>query len=365
LAKKICDGADLIDNQTIPAGRSSQGFFERMSCMNWTLGRDGRGAWIGLLLVSLAIAGPAKVTAQDSALDSSSTVGSGGLTSIGSHTLKLRPTRLRVVIEVRGEGRSGADALRALADQKTRVNQELQEMRADRESVDFSAPKISIGYLGFSDWNHPTLQNLIRRGLVPADPYQADADLEQGEVAMPKSFVAISRATAEWGLPTDDADALALLPETLRKQVAQRDLTGKKKRLELTDEEQEQWAELQRQAGNQNFFAQNQNPTQSDVQWVYVAPLDPKLEQEAIQAAYQEAQRRATALAAASQLKLGRVIRLSHSDRAAEAILGTYDGTQSRPVPAQLLGRTGEIVATEPEGLRKVFTVQMVHEILH
>jgi hypothetical protein len=298
-------------------------------------------------------------------LDSSSAVGSGGLTSSGSHTLKLRPARLRVVIEVRGEGRSGADALRALADQRMLVSQELQQMHADPARIEFSAPKILIGYLGFSDLNHPTLQNLIRRGLVPADPYQADADLEQGEVPLPKSFVAISRATAEWELPTDDADALALLPETLRKQVAQRDLTGKKKRLEMTDEEQEQWAELQRQAGNQNFFVQNQNPVQSDVQWVYVAPLDPKLEQEAIQNAYQEAERRAAALSAASQLKLGRVIRLTHSDRPYDMASGSYDGTSSRLVHPQLLGRTGEIVATEPEGLRKVFTVQLVHEILH
>ena len=333
--------------------------------MSWKLGGDGGGIWIGLLLVSLAMAGLARVAAQDPALDSSSTVGSGGLTSTGSHTLKLRPTRLRVAIEVRGEGRSGADALRALADQRTLVSQELLEMRADREKVEFSAPKISIGYLGFSDLNHPMLQNLIRRGLVPADPYQTDTDLEQGEVPMPRSFVAISRATAEWELPTDDADALALLPETLRKQVAQRDLTGKKKRLEMTDEEQEQWAELQRQAGNQNFFVQNQNPVSSDVQWVYVATLDPKLEQEAIQAAYQEAERRAAALSAASQLKLGRVIRLTHSDRTADSVSGTYDGSSSRMVPPQLLGRTGEMVATEPEGLRKVFTVQMVHEILH
>ncbi len=333
--------------------------------MSWTLGRKGRGIWIGLLLVSLAIAGLAELAAQDLALDSSSTIASGGLTSTGSHTLKLRPTRLRVVIEVRGEGRSGADALRALADQRMLVSQELQEMHADREKVEFSAPKISIGYLGFSDLNHPMLQNLIRRGLVPADPYQADADLEQGEVPMPRSFVAISRATAEWELPTDDADALALLPETLRKQVAQRDLTGKKKRLEMNDEEREQWEELQRQAGNQNFFVQNQTIVHSDVQWVYVAALEPKLEQEAIQSAYQEAQRRAVALSAASQLKLGRVIRLTHSDRVADASSGNYDGTQSRLVPPQLLGRTGEIVATEPEGLRKVFTVQMVHEILH
>jgi hypothetical protein len=336
-----------------------------MSRMSWTLGRDGRGIWVGLLVMSLAITGSAGVAAQDSGWDSSSTAGSGGLTSTGSHTLKLRPSRLRVVIEVRGEGRSGADALRALAEQRTLVSQELQEMRADQEKVEFSAPKISIGYLGFSDLNHPMLQNLIRRGLVPADPYQADADLEQGEVPMPKSFVAISRATAEWELPTDDTDALALLPETLRKQVAQRDLTGKKKRLEMTDEEQEQWAELQRQAGNQNFFVQNQNPVHSDVQWVYVATLDPRLEQEAIQSAYQEAQRRAAALSTASQLKLGRVIRLTHSDRSADANSGTYDGTPSRLVSPQLLGRTGEMVATEPEGLRKVFTVQMVHEILH
>jgi hypothetical protein len=328
--------------------------------MSWTLGGGGRVIWIGLLLVSIAISGSAEVAAQDPALDSSSAVGSGGLTSSGSHTLKLRPARLRVVIEVRGEGRSGA-----LADQRMLVSQELQQMHADPARIEFSAPKILIGYLGFSDLNHPTLQNLIRRGLVPADPYQADADLEQGEVPLPKSFVAISRATAEWELPTDDADALALLPETLRKQVAQRDLTGKKKRLEMTDEEQEQWAELQRQAGNQNFFVQNQNPVQSDVQWVYVAPLDPKLEQEAIQNAYQEAERRAAALSAASQLKLGRVIRLTHSDRPYDMASGSYDGTSSRLVHPQLLGRTGEIVATDPEGLRKVFTVQLVHEILH
>lgn len=332
--------------------------------MSWTLDGGRRGIWIGMLL-SLAIAGSAARAAQDPVLDSSSATNSGGLTSTGSHTLKLRPTRLRVVIEVRGEGRSGADALRALADQRMLVSQELQQMRADPAQIEFSAPKISIGYLGFSDLNHPMLQNLIRRGLVPADPYQADTDLEQGEVTMPKSFVAVSRATAEWELPTDDADALALLPETLRKQVAQRDLTGKKKRLEMSDEEQEQWAELQRQAGNQNFFVQNQNPLPSDVQWVYVAPLDAKLEQEAIQSAYQEAQRRAAALSAASQLKLGRVIRLTHSERPADTTSGTYDGTSSRLVPPQLLGRTGELVATEPEGLRKVFTVQMVHEILH
>jgi YD repeat-containing protein len=258
-------------------------------------------AFMYLIAVS-SIASSVKVYAQSAS-------GSGGISATGQQEITLQPNRVRLILQIQAEGRDAKTAIKNLADHKSKINAALKEMNADMASVVFEGNKLMESIAGMPAEN-PGSPRLISPTSV--DPF-GDQDAEAAD-SPAKIVTAKSTVTAEWALPTEDIDALSLLPEALKQQVQQRDLQGKKIRADLSDEEKEVAADYVRRIAQQRGNYYSNTPAPQDVQIVYVASTTREQEKEALKAAYQEAVANAQLLAEASGQKLGKIRSISRAD---------------------------------------------------
>ncbi len=282
---------------------------------------------------------------------------SAGLTATGHKEITLQPTRIRLILQIQAEGRDAKTAIKNLADHKTKINAALKEMNVDVASIDFDGSKITESVAGMAPetLNAP---RLITQSSV--DPF-GDQEGEAADSPV-KIFTAKSTVQAEWVLPTEDVDALSLLPESLKLQVQQRDLQGKKIRADLSDEEKEFASDYVRRMAQQrgNYYANT--PAPQDIQIVYVASMTAEQEKEALKSAYEEAVANAQTLADATGQKLGKVRSLWRTDAASDVNSTAYEydayGNQVRRTVQKRNPR--EIVSTTPTRMSKTVGLTIV-----
>jgi uncharacterized protein YggE len=269
----------------------------------------------------------------------------GSIHASGQQEVKLAPKKLRMTLNIRAEGADAKSAIEAFVKHKERVKKELLEMKADEASIEIGAPQLSTNIPGMPDqWSSyaPRIYAQTQRAAGVHDASQP-----------PKVYVAVSVVKAEWPLPTTDADALALLPETLKEQITSRDLVGQKNKAKLDKAQQEKIDEL-KAAMQENYAGSTEETQQFTV--LFVADVDEQSRKQALKTAYDRAVAQAETLASVSGHKLGDLVSLrcddshlpSPEDGAAAyaAMAGIYPGVRSFEPP------TTGAQSTSPSGLK-------------
>jgi uncharacterized protein YggE len=273
----------------------------------------------------------------------------------GQHELKLEPQKLRLTLNIRAEGIDAKSAIEALIEHKERVKNELLAMKAEEASIDFGAAQLTSGIPGMP-------AEMMRYGPRVYSQVAGASNVDPTEV--PKVYIAVSRVRAEWPLPTTDADALAMLPETLKEQVKDRDFMGEKNKAQLEEAQQEKLEEMQA-AMQENMGYYSSNDESSPVTVVFIAKVDDEARKAAIIAAYERAIAQAKLLASVSGKSLGNLKSLRTGDvpvPATEEIESTY-GAAYASYAAYAASQMSSVAIDEaqnasPRGLKVIVRVE-------
>jgi uncharacterized protein YggE len=279
----------------------------------------------------------------------------GTIHASGQYEVKLEPQKLRLTLNIRAEGVDAKSAIEALLEHKERVKTELLAMKAEEASIDFGAAQLTSGIPGMS-------AEMMRYGSRMIAQVAGAANSDPADV--PKVYIAASRVRAEWPLPTTDADALAMLPETLKEQVKERDLMGEKNKAQLDDPQQEKLEEMQAaMQENMGYYSDNSEAAAAAV--MFVAKVDEKVRKKAVSAAYEQAMAQAKMLSTLTGKPLGSLKSLRTSDvpvAATEEIESTYGpayAAYASYAATQTNGVTmDEALNTSPQGLKLVVRVE-------
>jgi hypothetical protein len=230
----------------------------------------------------------------------------------GQHQVKLPPKKLRLTLSMKAEGLDAKSAIRALADHKTKVKTELLALKAEEASITFGATRLSSGIAGLPPEAARYGQQMIMQ-MLDSGPHGGRGGggaAKQGE--MPTVFTAVASARAEWALPTTDLDALALLPETLKEQIKQRDLVGEKNKAKFEAAMQERVEEISTAMRDRMGGYSSDNET-APFAVLFVSRMDEPTRQAATKAAFEQASAEADALAKVTTFKKGPVLSLRYN----------------------------------------------------
>jgi uncharacterized protein YggE len=261
----------------------------------------------------------------------------GAIHASGQHEIKLAPQKLRLSLHIRAEGADAKSAVEAFVKHKDRIKKDLLEMKAEEASIVIDAPTLAQTVPGIP----AEYSAYAARYLPPPVPGEA------ARPNVPKVFVATSQVKAEWPLPTTDADALALIPETLKEQIKTRDLAGEKNKAKLDSSQQEKLEELQA-AMRENYAASTEDS--HDFTVAFVAKVDEESRKAAIKAAYDRAFAQAETLAAVTSHKLGNLVSLRCEETPsteADAAMPNYAAAMS----AAYLGLNANNIANHTDAL--------------
>jgi uncharacterized protein YggE len=244
-----------------------------------------------LLLGSLALALVAI------ALTNSLAAQEAGLSTAATETITIKPQRIRLSMWVKSQGSDMKSALKVLNDHKVRVRKDLLAMKADEASISFSATRLAEG----STAQDPNMARYQQMMIMQMRANGGDAEVPK----MPVIFTATAALKAEWTLPVQEGDALAILPASLKQQITARDLAGENNKPELDEEQQERMEELQAQMDDQygGYYGSDESSQGPLIQ--FVADVSDEQIQVATKAAYAAAVKKAESLVAAVGLKLG------------------------------------------------------------
>ncbi|MEZ6138113.1 MAG: SIMPL domain-containing protein [Pirellulaceae bacterium] len=220
----------------------------------------------------------------------------GGISASSTEQISVKPTKMRLSMWVKAQGTDAKAAIKALNDHKSRVQKDLTAMKADATSISFSATRLTEG-AGDQDPNARRMQQMM---MMRAQGGNA-AELPKA----PTVFTATAAVKAEWTLPVQEGDALALLPATLKQQITSRDLAGDNNKPELDAAQQEQLEEMQAMMDEQfGYYSSGDNDARGP-SITFVASVTDEQIQAATKAAYEAAVKQAQALVSATGLKLG------------------------------------------------------------
>jgi hypothetical protein len=235
------------------------------------------------------------------------------------------------------------------------VKGELLAMKAEEASIDFGAAQLTSGIPGMST-------EMMRYGSRMIAQVAGQSNTDPAEV--PKVYIAASRVRAEWPLPTTDADALAMLPETLKEQVKERDLMGEKNKAQLEGPQQEKLEEMQA-AMQENMGYYSDNGEGSTATVMFVAKFDDEVRKKALSAAYERAMAQAKMLSTLTGKPLGNLKSLRTGDVPVpatdemESAYGQAFAAYASYAAAQTNGvNTDEALNTSPQGLKLVVRVE-------
>lgn len=311
-----------------------------------------RHGWVvqAAMQMVLFASGPMLV-AQDSAATATIQVSA-------AHSSLLKPEKLRLQMVVRAEGTDAKQAIKQLAQHKERVRKELLELKAEEVSIEFGAPRFTPSATGMSV-SFESRQ--MRRYLRSMD---IDAEKLNG---LPKIFNVVATLKADWVLPTANVDAIALLPEGLKEQVQQRDLTGINNKADIDAAMQEKLDEMKTLLTEQ--LGMDSEDGDVPIRVVFVAKSTVSQRQEDLQKALEAAKEQATIIAQASGVSLGALDRIVSGGAAADpgwlsyieqrnAMLGSEEASQSAMAS---LPTSDEVTAESPDALRSYTSVTVIY----
>lgn len=221
-----------------------------------------------------------------------------GITVSATESVPVKAERLRLVMIMKAKGADPKSAVMALSEHKQRVQKELEAMKAEKQSIEFTPSRLS------SDGNESNQMQQMQMRMQMGQPGAAVA-----KVAPPTVHTAVCAMKAEWALPSSDGDALALLPATLKEQIKARDLAGENNKPKLSKAAQEQLEELEGMVAESYSYSNSSEQQSLTIQFVAAIPEDAK--KKAISAAFAKATKEADALAQSTGQKRGKLLSLT------------------------------------------------------
>lgn len=232
---------------------------------------------------------------------------SGPIAGSATERVQLKPEKLRLVMWVQAKGKDPKSAITALNEQKARVKKDLESMKAETDSIQFSASRVASDESGNQQRAMMRMQMQGRPGAKPTKP--------------PAVFLAKCGVKAEWALPVSEGDALAILPANLLDQIKTRDLEGKNIKPLLDGDAQEQLDEMESVMQEQYYGG---NPEATGPNITFVARVPAEVHEKAMQTAFKKAAEEAQKLSKASSIKLGKPIGVSKTPLPFEYGISSY-----------------------------------------
>lgn len=219
----------------------------------------------------------------------------GTVTGMGAVKIPLKPTALRMHIELVGRGKTFEEALANLKDRREAAMLHLEKLKADMKSVRVRDPKVLEAESDQRRQMEQMLRERLRgRGGKPGGGPQAS-----------KPRAVSAALTAEWPLQAGAPEQMLLAIEAIRERVTAADLAGTKASEKSSPEEQE---EMEEAAG---MMMGQQMPNVGEPIFVFVAPIPADRRDKAMAEAFQKSKAQAQQLAAAAGVQLGPLAGLS------------------------------------------------------
>lgn len=290
-----------------------------------------------------------------------SSPGGQGISATATEQMELKPQKLRLLMWVKAQGTDAKSAIQSLSKHRDRVQTDLKSMKAVESSIAFSAPRVAS-----SEGNSresQMMQQMRQMQMMRGGGSSPNMD------AMPTIYTAMCAVKAEWELPIQEGDALAMIPSSLKAQIETRDLEGKNNKPELDAKAQEQMEEMQAMMEEQYGGFSYSSNEQSGPRILFVASVDEQQVAAATKSAFEAAAAKAKTLAAAAGLELGSLVSLTSSSESdfdyssyASSYYSGMGGEQK--LPASFAGKQPtEIVAANADDLVKNVAVNVAYAI--
>ena len=217
-----------------------------------------------------------------------------GIVASASESVALKPERLRLTMWIKAQGNDSKAAIIALAAHKERVAKELVLLKADKESLVFSSTRVTEGSGDADQQRMMQMQMRAMNGGKSSEPAE-----------MPTLMTATCAVRADWPLPVQEGDALAMLPAALKEQIKSRDLVGEKNKPKLSDAEQEKLEEIS--AMMEESYSYYEGGSSERPAIVFLATVNDDTSKSATEAAFKKAVKKAEMMSDATGLKLGKL----------------------------------------------------------
>lgn len=314
----------------------------------------GRFAFRAMVAMWICCAGLETLVQAQS--DSPANLQGSGLQTSGASTIVIVPTKLRLTLTMQAEADDAKKAIKLLQTHKQKVREALAELKAEEKSIQFSSTRLDQNDGIPSNFPSPAvrariLQQANNRGVDPEE--------------MPTIFIAKSGLQADWNLPTDDPDAIALLISALKEQAIEKDLAGRNIESDVSDELRDKVDAIQQMAMQQGYYVDSNSGT-GGLMVNLVGDVSAEQRKAAIKAAYEEAVAKAEDVASATGKKLIKVISIreteSSSSNPVQTIQNAY-GQVVQTISAQRTSDRNAVTGDDIDSLRKTIVVTVVHSI--
>jgi hypothetical protein len=228
-------------------------------------------------------------------------VGQRGLHSSGSAQFDVEPSRIKLVMWIEAQELDAKTAVQVLMQHRDKVRGELKQLMVIEDSVKFSTMQVEESS---DDEEHQEMVGRLRM------MGQGDQDIDDTEV--PKTFTAYCALKAEWEIPAAREEQIAILPATLKEQVAKRDLAGKSNQPKLDSEIAQRINKIKKMVEEQMGAYYGGGSDGERVPQIYfVGSYTDEQLATATKEAIQKAKKRANLLATAAGAELGGLMAIS------------------------------------------------------
>ncbi len=247
----------------------------------------------------------------------------------GSVTVKLKPSMVRLVIQLPGKGKTMEEALAQLTDRRDAARLKVAELGASKETI-VTADPVSI------DGASSDQQRQMQRMLV-----QMRAQGRRVPAKPPAPSIAVqSTLSAEWQLTAKTPDELLTSTHKLEDAIRKADLGGANQPQEPTPEEQEVAEEME----NADMYGMSEEGLKpGEPQFLYVARLSDDQRQKALADAFAKAKAEARQLATAAGAQLGDLISLSSMSSPVNDMSGNNYRQYAQMMYLQQMANEGQI----------------------
>ncbi|MBN1588273.1 MAG: SIMPL domain-containing protein [Pirellulales bacterium] len=239
-------------------------------------------------------------------------MGNDAVKSVGTVKLKIKPTTLRMYLQLDGKGGTLKNALANLKGNHKTTVLELEKLKAERDSISLGAPTIA------AQSQQEQMEMMIQSRIVMPTTVEMSVAKPKG----PRVYQVTALLMAEWPLPSDKPDELLLFVDSLTAEIEKIALSGKKDSKELTPEQQELLEEME--GASTSYSNDSDGVKPGSPYFVYVGTVSEDQRTKAMREAFGKAKKNAEQLALAARVKLGSLVGLTGSSSGSSGLLNTY-----------------------------------------
>jgi hypothetical protein len=292
---------------------------------------------------------------------------SSGITVTVSQQVKINASKLRLLLPIRVETRDGSSVLKTMKNHQEAVRKELKSFGVDDSAIEFSSPLVTAGIPGVDDPDASRKaarsQVIQMRNMNPhmKAQYPVPSLDDEDDSELPIVYAAEATLLVDWKIEKQSEEAAILLPSKVKRLYEQKDLAGKKFRVELTDVEQSLVEPL---LGSTNYISYPAQASGNN-RLFYVGEVSPEQEKAAFAEAVKKAKGQAELIAQGSGLRLGKIrsILTSNGGDFTSLQANLYMAMRSDTADGKLREKNDrEVASADMDGLKKQIYLVVVFD---